>query len=295
MRADQIIGISFTKISGFNKLSTLSINVGEKSSKFLYGKPVVDQIYQRVSQNVGEKKKITLAILATDYRTDTEIYLNKKIRALSKFGFLHILKKETEEEKQKETILQWNSDPEIDGVLIQLPLGPNHPSELINLLKSEKDVDGLKQSNPFFKSCTASAIWELIQFYKIPIMEKEIVVIGKGQVVGIPITLLLLEAGGTLTVVHKSTKDIESHLKRADILISGAGCPDLIHSKNIKSGSILIDAGINRRDNKIKGDVALTDELLEKVSFVSPVPGGIGPITVAKLLENLSLAGKIKK
>ena len=291
----------YSSIFGFRRrffpFLMLASNFGNQDGKLLYGKPIVDQIYQRIAHNVQCRsgQNPSLAILATNFRPDTEIYVKKKIKALTAFGFNYILRKEMETEKQADLIELWNKDPEIDGILIQLPLGPRYPSELVNLLKWEKDIDGLRLGNPFFKPCTASAIMELIRYYAIPLLGKEVVVVGKGQLVGIPISLLLLEEGATVTVVHKSTKLIDAHIKRADVIISAAGHPGLIHSGNIKTGSTIIDVGISRQEDKIKGDVEITKELLDKVSFITPVPGGIGPITVAKLLENLTLTLKLDK
>src|SRR4051812_44111729 len=173
--------------------SMLAANIKDQHNKFLYGKPVVDQIYRRITKNFqtegGLRENPTIAILTTNYRPDTEIYVKKKIHAMRMFGINYIVEEEMNEFKQMHLIEQWNQDPKIDGILIQLPLGPKYPSELVNSLKLEKDIDGIKQGNPFFKPCTASAVIELIHHYNIKLTGKEVVVVGKGQLVGIPVSL----------------------------------------------------------------------------------------------------------
>jgi len=211
----------------------------------------------------------------------------------------------------KSTIKKLNSDNSVDGILVQLPL-PNHlsPHDVIESIDYRKDVDGFHPMNmgrltvgePSFRSCTPAGIMELFKHYSIPTKSKHVVVVGASNIVGRPISILLNKEEGegkaTVTVCHKFTKDITRHVVSADILVVAAGQPNLIKGEMVKEGVVVIDVGINRvadetsdKGYKLVGDCHF-ESVKEKASWITPVPGGVGPMTVAMLMKNTLLAAK---
>lgn len=276
--------------------TTTAMTVRGKTSadgKLWKGSPVVQLIKERIRQKGTLLKKTPhLAILCTNYREDSQIYVDRKVKALQEFGFQYTISNADTLLQQEQVLKEWNCSKDIDGILIQLPVSadPDDAMRLKNHLCLEKDVDGMMEGSPY-TPCTAAAVMELLTYHNVQIRGAEVVVIGKGNQVGLPIAKLLINSGATVTVVHKATKYMEAHLKRAEIIISAAGSPGLLNATHLQEGCIVIDVGITRtKENKICGDVMLSNELLNKVKAVTPVPGGIGPITVGKLVENLVLA-----
>ena len=273
----------------------------EGGEKLWRAEPIVQLIKERIAcQQMQLRKTPHLAILCTNYREDSRIYVSRKIKALQHFGFHHTLSEATSLAEQLKVIQEWNQNVNIDGILIQFPVS-DCQGDFITLrdaLTREKDVDGMKLDSPFVP-CTAQAVLEVLNYHKVSLRGTEVVIIGKSAQVGLPIANLLLKAGATVTVVHKATTNLQAHLRRAQIIISAAGSPCLVSEDLISAGCIVIDVGITRtQDGHIRGDVNLSRELLNKVQAVTPVPGGIGPITVYKLVENLihatTLNNKIK-
>ncbi len=208
---------------------------------------------------------------------------------------------DTTEEELLAKIEELNSDKNVHGILVQLPL-PKHINEdnVINAISPEKDVDAFHPENVGkiligkydFLPCTPAGVIELLAFYNIDIEGKECVVLGRSNIVGKPMALLLLGKNGTVTVCHSRTKNLSEITKRADILVVAIGKADFVKADMVKEGAVVIDVGINRReDGKLTGDVDF-EAVKEKASFITPVPGGVGPMTITMLLANTLTAAK---
>ena len=208
---------------------------------------------------------------------------------------------ETSEEELIAKINQLNEDKNVHGILVQLPL-PKHISEdnVINAISPNKDVDAFHPANVGkivigkydFLPCTPAGVMELLKFYNVEISGKECVVIGRSNIVGKPMALLLLAENGTVTVCHSRTKDLAEVAKRADILVVAIGKANFVGKDMVKPGAVVIDVGINRLpDGKLAGDVDFAS-VADKTSFITPVPGGVGPMTITMLLKNTLTAAK---
>ncbi|MDI6731914.1 MAG: bifunctional methylenetetrahydrofolate dehydrogenase/methenyltetrahydrofolate cyclohydrolase FolD [Candidatus Margulisbacteria bacterium] len=194
-----------------------------------------------------------------------------------------------------------NSDPVVDGLLVQLPLPKGmNTQKVLDAISYEKDVDGLsplnmgkllRGENPLFVACTPKGIMHLILSTGIELKGKEAVVVGRSNIVGKPMALLLLEKHATVTICHSRTKDLGEVCRRADVLVAAVGFPELIKGDMVKDGAIVIDVGTNRVDGKWVGDVEF-EPASKRASFITPVPGGVGPMTIAMLLENTLIAAK---
>lgn len=270
--------------------------------KLLDGKKLAQKIEARQKIEVAKlkKKRITptLAVILVGKDPASGIYVHKKQEAAKRIGVeLKLFKyaKNTKTQDVVSEIQALNQDKKIHGIIVQLPL-PKYinQEEIIESISPKKDVDGFHPLNwgkLAYKSegllpCTPAAVMELLHFYKINLKGKEVVIVGKGNFVGKPLSILLLNSDATLTMVHIFTKNLKFHTKRADILISAAGSPQLIKKDMVKKGAIVIDVGISRKGKKITGDVDFRN-VSKVASFITPVPGGVGPVTVAMLLENV--------
>lgn len=200
-------------------------------------------------------------------------------------------------------IHELNGDESVHGILVQLPL-PRHinPAAIIEAIDPEKDVDGfhpynigrLFTGNPYHTACTPKGILELMDRHAIPIEGREAVIVGRSNIVGKPLALLLLNRHATVTICHTRTRNLAEVTKRADILIAAAGKPEMIRPDMVRNGAVVIDVGVNRmEDGHLIGDVAYS-EVAEKASYITPVPGGVGPMTIAMLLTN-TLAAAVRK
>jgi methylenetetrahydrofolate dehydrogenase (NADP+)/methenyltetrahydrofolate cyclohydrolase len=228
----------------------------------------------------------------------SQVYVGSKRRGCEEIGFKsdsYDLPIDCSESELLRLIDQLNNDDEIDGILVQLPL-PKHinADKIIEHIAPHKDVDGfhpynigrLAQRNPQLRPCTPKGMMTMLKHADISVKGQEAVVVGASNIVGRPMALELLLAGCTTTVCHRMTKDLEFHVRRADILVVAVGKPNFIPGDWIKAGAIVLDVGINRLDNgKLVGDVEF-EVAKEKAAWISPVPGGVGPMTVATLLEN---------
>jgi len=263
----------------------------------LDGKKLSDEIKQELSAKIKHALvKPCLAVIQIGDDEASNIYINSKEKACSEVGiyFKHI--KFSEDTKEREIInkiIELNNDEYINGILIQQPIPENfNKHKLINLISKDKDVDGLTDLNVgrLFKfrnnivPCTPLGIIRLLEEYEIPLVGKHAVIVGKSDLVGKPLAMLLLENGATVTICHSKTTNLSELTKQADILISAVGQKNLITQEMVKDNSVVIDVGINRVDGKIYGDVDY-DAVKDKVSYITPVPGGVGPMTVAMLLE----------
>ena len=245
-----------------------------------------------------------LAVILVGNNPASAVYVRNKHKACLEVGinsYEITMPEETTEEELLNKIAELNADEKVHGILVQLPL-PKHISEdnVINSISPEKDVDAFHPANVGkivigkydFLPCTPAGIMELLHFYNIDISGKECVVIGRSNIVGKPMALLLLAENGTVTVCHSRTKDLSEVTKRADILVVAIGRPKFVTKDMVKSGAVVIDVGINRLDDgKLCGDVDY--EAVEPiVDMITPVPGGVGPMTITMLLKNTLTAAK---
>ncbi len=245
-----------------------------------------------------------LAVILVGEDPASTVYVRNKHKACAEVGINSIqimLPESTTEEELLNKIDELNNDDTVDGILVQLPL-PKHISEdrVINAISPQKDVDAFHPENVGkitlgkydFIPCTPAGIMELLKFYNVDINGKECVVLGRSNIVGKPMLLLLLAKNGTVTICHSRTKDLNAAISRADILVVAIGKPKFVNGDVIKPGAVVIDVGINRtEDGKLCGDVDF--ESAEKVaSMITPVPGGVGPMTITMLLKNTLTAAK---
>ncbi|EOX4447712.1 bifunctional methylenetetrahydrofolate dehydrogenase/methenyltetrahydrofolate cyclohydrolase FolD [Vibrio alginolyticus] len=243
-----------------------------------------------------------LAVVLVGEDPASQVYVGSKRRACEEVGFVSKsfdLPASSSEEELLALIDELNNDDEIDGILVQLPLPAGiDTTHVLERIHPEKDVDGfhpynvgrLAQRIPKLRSCTPKGIITLLDRYNIELRGKHAVVVGASNIVGRPMTLELLLAGCTTTTCHRFTKDLESHVRQADVVVVAVGKPNFIPGEWIKKGAVVVDVGINRLDSgKLVGDVEY-DKARENASFITPVPGGVGPMTVASLIENTMLA-----
>ncbi|HKM05265.1 MAG TPA: bifunctional methylenetetrahydrofolate dehydrogenase/methenyltetrahydrofolate cyclohydrolase FolD [Lachnospiraceae bacterium] len=266
------------------------------------GKLIASTIKEELKQKVTSLKKedidISLAVIQVGRDPASSVYVANKKKACDFVGIKSIsyeLPEVTSEEELLEIINQLNHREDINGILVQLPV-PKHIDEnkIIDAISPRKDVDGFHTQNvgklcigqQGFVSCTPAGIIELLKRSGVSIKGKECVVIGRSNIVGKPMSLLLLRENGTVTICHSNTKNLKEVTKRADILIAAVGKPKMITKDYVKEGAVVIDVGIHRdENNKICGDVDF-DDVLPICSAITPVPGGVGPMTIAMLMNN---------
>ncbi len=257
-------------------------------------KGILKDIRERVSCLSG---KPGLAIVQAGDDPASSIYVKRKIERATDIGFyteLHRLNAAITQEKLLALIDKLNADERIHGFIVQKPLPKQIDEYAVDkALIAEKDVDGFNNENvaALFKNrhgfvpATPKGVMRLLEHYRIPVEGRHAVVVGRSHIVGKPLSMLLLNRNATVTICHSRTKDLASVTKMADILCVAVGSPRMITAGHVKEGAVVIDVGINRLDGKIVGDVAF-DEVKEKAAAITPVPGGVGPLTVAMLLEN---------
>ena len=251
-----------------------------------------------------------LAVLMVGNNPASAVYVRNKEKACQKVGiasFGRHFSGDISEAELSQVITELNQDDNVDGILVQLPL-PSHLDtvSLLHQIHPDKDADGLHpvnlgklvRSEPGLRSCTPAGVMELLQEYNIPLAGKKAVVVGRSILVGKPLALMLLEKNATVTIAHSRTQDLGAVCRDADILVAAAGKPELITPEMVKPGAVVIDVGINRREDKegkfrLVGDVAF-NSVAEVASYITPVPGGIGPMTVAMLLQNTVLSWEAK-
>lgn len=266
------------------------------------GKAISTQIKEECREKVAAYKEkgieISLAVIQVGADPASSVYVRNKKKACEFCGMTSLsyeLPEETTQEELLALIRKLNADDAVNGILVQLPL-PKHINEdlVIQTIDPKKDVDGFHPQSvgalcieqPGFVSCTPAGIIQLLKRSNIEIAGKECVVIGRSNIVGKPMALLLLRENGTVTVCHSRTKDLKEVTKRADILIVAIGKPKFITAEYVKEDAVVIDVGIHRKeDGKLCGDVDF-DSVAEKTSAITPVPGGVGPMTIAMLMHN---------
>ena len=250
-----------------------------------------------------------LAVIMAGDNPASEIYVKNKIKACETAGIYSRTIKLDENVTEKdliEEIEKLNKDDKIDGILVQLPL-PAHIDELkiINAISPEKDVDGFHSVNlgkmiigdkTGFLPCTPYGIMQLLDEYGIDPAGKDTVIIGRSNIVGKPAAILFIEKSATVQVCNTKTKNIKKKIRNADIVIAAVGVPNFIKGEDIKEGAVVIDVGINRVNGKLCGDVDY-EEVSEKAGYITPVPGGVGPMTIASLIKNTfkSYVNKVEK
>ncbi|MFH1424742.1 MAG: bifunctional methylenetetrahydrofolate dehydrogenase/methenyltetrahydrofolate cyclohydrolase FolD [archaeon] len=264
------------------------------------GKAIAEEIRGKLRDKITELKLTPgLAVIQVGNNSASKIYVSSKRKACEETGIyidVHRLPAGTKESEVIALVKKLNKDSKIHGILVQLPL-PDKIDEraVLDTINSEKDVDGLTKKNlgalfignPRIIPCTPRGIMKLIKSTGVELEGKHAVVIGRSMLVGKPIAMLLQQKNCTVTMCHSRTKNLEEHTKTADILVSAVGVPQLITGEMIKEGAVVIDVGINRLDNgKVVGDVDFKSAK-EKAAFITPVPGGVGPMTVVSLLENV--------
>jgi methylenetetrahydrofolate dehydrogenase (NADP+)/methenyltetrahydrofolate cyclohydrolase len=278
-------------------------------AELIDGKVVSQSVRDEVAELASKLKQDTgivpgLAAVLVGDDAASEIYVRNKRKACEKVGIYseeHKLPAETTEEQLLGLVNKLNEDTKIHGILVQLPL-PGHIDEtkILRTVSPLKDVDGfhpynvglLVEGNPRFVSCTPGGIIKMLDFYNIDIKGKDVVVVGRSNIVGKPVSMLLLHRHGTVTICHSRTKDLKEVTGRADILVAAIGRANFITADMVKDGAVVIDVGINRKDDgKLTGDVDF-EAVSEKASFITPVPGGVGPMTIAMLLYNTYLSAK---
>ena len=247
-----------------------------------------------------------LAVILVGEDPASQVYVRNKVNACADAGFhseKHVFPGDATQSEVLAKIRQLNADPAIHGILVQLPLPPQFDAEaVLEAIVAEKDVDGFRAENvgalvqgmPCFVPCTPRGAMRLLEEAGIEIAGKEAVVVGRSNIVGKPMAMLLMHAGATVTVCHSRTRDLAAHCRRADILVAAIGKPKFITGDMIKPGAAVIDVGINRLpDGKLCGDVDF-DGCKEVASWITPVPGGVGPMTITMLLANTVEAAERK-
>ena len=278
--------------------------------QLLDGKALSQKIEKNVAQGVKDFKAATgsvpgLAVILVGQDPASAAYVNMKKKACDRVGFYsvtHEMPEDISQEAIEKTITMMNTNPNIDGILIQLPLPSQiDTTKILELVDPSKDVDGFHPYNvgrlvtnlDGFVPCTPLGVMELLAEYNIDVKGKNCVVVGASNIVGKPMASLLLNANATVEICHIFTDDLKRHTLNADVILVGAGVINLIKEDMVKEGAIIIDIGINRAANgSLVGDVDF-EKVSQKCSYITPVPGGVGPMTIAMLLSNTLKAAKL--
>lgn len=250
-------------------------------------------------------RKIALAVILVGDNPASQVYVKNKITATEYVGMKSLSFKlpETASEKDvSDLVMSLAKDDGVDGILVQLPL-PKHLDEnkILSLIPANKDVDGFLPENvgnltlglPTTVACTPFGVLKMLQHENIPLSGKKAVIVGRSNIVGKPMAMLLLKENCTVTICHSKTVNLKEECLSADVLVAAIGKPKFITADMVKEGAVVIDVGINRTENGLVGDVDF-DAVKEKVSHITPVPGGVGPMTIAMLLENTYLCAERK-
>lgn len=276
-------------------------------SKRIDGKIISAAVKERVKNGVAALNEqgitVGLAVIIVGEDPASKIYVANKKKACEALGILseeYALSAETTEEQLLNLIDELNQKPSINGILCQLPL-PRHLNEkqILNAISPEKDVDAFHPVNVGrimigdydFVPCTPAGIMEMLAYENIEVEGKACVVIGRSNIVGKPMGMLLLHKNGTVTICHSKTKNLKEICRTADILVAAVGKAKFVTADMVKDGAVVIDVGMNRVDGKLYGDVDF-DAVAEKASAITPVPGGVGPMTIAMLMQNTLTAAK---
>ena len=279
--------------------------------KLISGKEISLSVKKRVAEEVKDLKKNgiepCLAVILVGDDPASKVYVNNKKKACEFCGIRsleYLLPADASQEELNSLVEKLNSDESVNGILCQLPL-PSHldEKEVLNLIKPEKDVDAFHPENVGhimigdfnFLPCTPAGIMEMLKYENIGLDGKNCVIIGRSNIVGKPMAMLMLKENATVTVCHSHTKNLKEVVARADVVVAAVGKAKFVTADMIKDGAVIIDVGINRcEDGKLYGDVDF-EACKEKASYITPVPGGVGPMTIATLMQNTVTAAKIQK
>lgn len=272
------------------------------TNMLIYGKEVAAKTLEKIASDTNkffEKygRRPTLAVIIVGEDPASQTYVKNKINGCKQVGFNSLsyeYKDGTSEDEIVDKIKQLAEDKDVDGILVQLPLPKGYNEQrILSYIPDSKDVDGFNASNigclclnrPRTVSCTPLGVMHMLEFTGVDLTGKNAVVIGRSNTVGKPMAMLLLNANCTVTVCHSKTQNMSDFTKRADILVVAIGKPKFVTADMVKDGAIVIDVGINRVDGKLVGDVDF-ENVEKKASYISPVPGGVGPMTISMLLYN---------
>lgn len=269
------------------------------SAKIIDGKRLAQNIYENLRQQIdllAETPRLDIVLVGHD--DASEIYVRNKMKAAEKIGLkavLHRINEDTSEKMLTQLIDNLNADSAVNGIIVQLPLPPHINTHcIINRINPQKDVDGFHPMNtgmlqnnekPYFIAATPLGIMQLIQTIQPNLSGKNVVIIGASLIVGRPLATLLLNQECTVTITHIHTKNIKELTQKADIVVAACGVANMVKADWIRENAVLIDVGINRCNGKICGDIDFAD-VQDKAAAITPVPGGVGPMTVAMLLQN---------
>ena len=276
-------------------------------TEIIDGKIISATVKERVKDGVKKLKDngitVGLAVIIVGSDPASQVYVANKKKACQSLGIIseeYALPENTSQQELLDLINELNNKKSINGILCQLPL-PAHLDEklIINSISPEKDVDAFHPANVGkimigdydFVPCTPAGVMEMLTYHNIDISGKNCVVIGRSNIVGKPMSMLLLHKNGTVTICHSRTKNLKEVCKEADILVASVGKAGFVTADMVKEGAVVIDVGINRVDGKLYGDVDF-DNVKEKASAITPVPGGVGPMTIAMLMQNTLTAAK---
>ncbi|CDD53533.1 MULTISPECIES: bifunctional methylenetetrahydrofolate dehydrogenase/methenyltetrahydrofolate cyclohydrolase FolD [Ruminococcus] len=278
-------------------------------AKIIDGKEVSAQVKEQVKEEAAQLKAATglqvgLAVVIVGNNPASRVYVNNKKKACEAVGFQsfeYALDEDTTQEELLELVEVLNENPQVNGILVQLPL-PKQIDEkaIINAISPDKDVDAFHPSNVgrimigsyAFLPCTPAGVMELIASTGVSVSGKNCVVIGRSNIVGKPMAMLLLHQNGTVTICHSRTQNLKEICARADILVAAVGKANFVTADMVKEGAVVIDVGMNRLDNgKLCGDVDFA-AVEPKAGYITPVPGGVGPMTIAMLMRNTLTAAK---
>ncbi|MCK7547258.1 bifunctional methylenetetrahydrofolate dehydrogenase/methenyltetrahydrofolate cyclohydrolase FolD [Marinobacter koreensis] len=280
------------------------------SAKLINGKEIAAQVRQQVAAGVEARKQKGLrapglAVVLVGNDPASRVYVGNKIKACEETGILSLsydLPEDTSQDALEALVDELNENPAVDGILVQLPL-PAHldADPILVKIRPDKDVDGfhpynigrLMQRKPTLRPCTPAGVITLLDSIDTPYKGQHAVIVGASNIVGRPMSMELLLRGATTTVCHRFTDNLEKYVGEADILIAAVGKPGLVKGEWIKPGSTVIDVGMNRtEDGKLRGDVEF-EAAAERAAFITPVPGGVGPMTIATLLQNTLYAADV--
>ena len=272
----------------------------------LVSQSVKDRIRDKVAELAAQGRQITLAVIIVGDDPASRVYVNNKKKACEYVGFRSLeyaLPASTTQDELIALIRELNEREDVNGILCQLPLPPHIDDKaVIAAIDVKKDVDAFSAYNVGkiliggydFLPCTPAGVMEILRYYAIPVEGKRCVVIGRSNIVGKPMAALLMHANGTVTVAHSRTRDLAQVTRQADILVAAIGKAKFVTSDMVKDGAVVVDVGMNRgEDGKLCGDVDF-DSVKEKCSYITPVPGGVGPMTIAMLMQNTLMAYRVQ-
>ena len=276
-------------------------------SNIIDGKLVSAAVKERVAAEVKELNQkgisVCLAVILVGSDPASQIYVANKKKACEQLGIIskeYLLPETTTQDELLTLVNELDADASVNGILCQLPLPKGLDEKVvIEAIDPNKDVDAFHPVNVGrimigdydFLPCTPAGVMEMLAYYNIDVCGKECVVIGRSNIVGKPMGMLLLHKNGTVTIAHSKTKDLSEVTRRADILVAAVGKAKFVTADMVKDGAVVIDVGMNRADGKLCGDVDF-DAVSEKASYITPVPGGVGPMTIATLMQNTLTAAK---